>query len=160
MTTYRYELEREVLKYPGYGNGQLCWIMLNPSTADEIVDDATIRRVKGFTRRENYGSLIVVNLFAARATRPEELLRMEDPTGPENKMYVNDAIVMSDAVVCAWGAWWKAQPNRPPRLNVEALIKKAGKKPLCLGRTKSGEPKHPLYVRADQPFEVFTNTSG
>jgi hypothetical protein len=143
--TYRYELYRR------WGNGPtLLWIMLNPSTADADIDDPTIRRCIGFSQRDGYGALIVVNLYAYRATDPKALLTADDPEGPDNWWHIQRAIRSSDAVVFAWGA------TQVPRghhhvWHSGALIPS----PLCLGYTKKGAPRHPLYVKGDQPFVPF-----
>lgn len=79
---YRYTLERVVNAQPaGNIRDRLCWVMLNPSSADAELDDPTIRRVKRFTADAGYSDLIVVNLFALRATSPDELLRHPAPRG-------------------------------------------------------------------------------
>ena len=83
---YRYRLTRK------WGYGRPCgFIMLNPSTADALHDDPTIRRCVGFAKAWGCGALIVVNLFAVRATSPREMMRADDPVGPENKEHVQRA---------------------------------------------------------------------
>lgn len=154
MTGYRYTLTRTI---PG-GTGRLCWVMLNPSTADETVDDPTIRRVIRFTKDAGYGEALVVNLFAARSTRPVHLLDPDlDPVGPHNRRIVYESIESSDATVCAWGAWYSANAHRvssPP--DVRLIHHHLGRRqPLCLGVTKHGDPRHPLYVPAAQPLVGF-----
>lgn len=72
---YRYFLERVLPS----GDGAMCFVMLNPSTADGEADDATIRRCIYFAGREGCKNLWVVNLFAFRATDPRELLKVDDP---------------------------------------------------------------------------------
>jgi hypothetical protein len=118
--------------------------MLNPSTADASKDDPTIRKVVEFTRRAGYGRAIVVNLFAWRATKPRDCLaNLADAEGALNYREIMQAAREAGAVVCAWGAqpWaeeqaaavldWLRSSETPIRL-------------LCLGRTKSGAPLHPL----------------
>lgn len=62
---YRYRLTRRFADGPC-----ATFVMLNPSTADETIDDPTIRRCRNFAIREGCGGLVVVNLFAYRATDP------------------------------------------------------------------------------------------
>src|SRR6185369_17379869 len=81
---YRYSLRREWIG----GAGTVCFIMLNPSTADASVDDPTIRRCIGFAQRWGYQILEVVNLYAYRATRPRDMFAAADPVGPENEYYL------------------------------------------------------------------------
>lgn len=122
--------------------------MFNPSTADATVNDPTIRRCIAFSQAWGYGSLIVVNLWAARATNPKALFTLGDPCGPDNAEAISLAINGSAAVVLAWGAFTgpmkSAERLRPEESAREALV------PVyTLGRTKHGHPRHPLYVRGD-----------
>lgn len=82
MSEYRYTLHRDVpLPLDIDDHGHLVWVMLNPSTADDVFDDNTMVRVKGFTSDAGYG-LTVVNLFARRCTRPIHLFAAGWPRHP------------------------------------------------------------------------------
>lgn len=148
--TYRYDLWRRWSDGPW-----ALWIMLNPSTADADMDDPTIRRCRGFSQAWGYGGLAVVNLFAYRATDPAELTKAGDPDGPLNVntiwRWLKDD--RTSAVVAAWGASWEKVGKH--RLNVEGLAAHAGHDVFCLGTTKAGHPRHPLYVPASQPLVPF-----
>jgi hypothetical protein len=144
---YRYTLTR---RFSGDAREAL-FIMLNPSTADAIQDDPTIRRCLGFAAREGCGQLTVVNLFAFRATRPEDLIKAADPVGPVNDRYLADQIrthrESGGLIVAAWGAHDFA------RMRAREVAKRG---PFhCLGMTKAGDPRHPLYVRGDQPLVLW-----
>lgn len=148
---YRYELHRTV----GFDVGRLVWVMLNPSTADESVDDPTIRRVKQFTADHGYGDLVVVNLFAARATNPRDLLSMDNPVGEGNTYWISRWIAEADDTIFAWGStvsqpWLRKLADPMIRFCQEQV-----RHPFCLGTTKDGSPRHPLYVPASQPLELF-----
>lgn len=147
---YRYELSRRWAKGP-----MATWIMLNPSTADAVKLDPTIRRCREFTKSWEMGGLYVVNLFAFRSTDPSALKTAEDPVGPENDDAIHDAVVRSRVVVVAWGAY----PLSVRRgSNVLELIREIGRTPLCLAKTKRGRPRHPLYVRGSaKPFPYVEN---
>jgi hypothetical protein len=126
----------------------LIFVMLNPSTADAMVDDPTIRRCISFAQREGKGGILVVNLFAYRATNPDYLLLAEDPFGP-NLPFLTGVLQSEAPVVVGWGG------NRLARDPGHALSVRAmelGKELLCLGTNKDGSPKHPLYLRADAPL--------
>jgi len=149
---YRYRLTRTL---PGSTPG-LAFVMLNPSTADAEVDDPTIRRCINFAA--GTGGIVVVNLFALRATDPRELREHgSEAVGPENRFYLarvlTDSLAGGAQVVCAWGAHAQA-------LSVGYLFelhaRERGACLWCLGRTKSGAPRHPLYVRRNQPLEIFS----
>jgi len=136
---YRYSLMRRWNAMPS-----VLFIMLNPSTADAEVDDATIRSCIRLTKSWGYGGIEVVNLFAFRATDPKELYSADDPVGSENDEHIADAVAHTDFPLCAWGAQ-KITAQRAG--NVVELLKKRGALPHCLGTTKSGAPKHPLYIK-------------
>ena len=145
---YRYTLTRR------WNDGPMAyWIMLNPSTADATEDDPTIRRCVGFSKREGCGALTVVNLYALRATDPAALAKHPDPRGPDNAAVLVDtsyAARRGALVVAAWGAHPMAVKGAG---SVERMFAAAGAQ--CLGTTKAGEPRHPLYVKADQPFQPW-----
>lgn len=122
--------------------------MLNPSTADAALDDPTIRRCRGFAATWSRPGIVVVNLYALRSTNPAWLWEHADPVGPENDHWLHRVAREGGEIVCAWGA--NAQPERV-RTAVE-LFHAAGARLLCLGTTKDGHPRHPLYVRGNQPL--------
>lgn len=153
---YRYALERRI---PDVIGPNLTWLMLNPSTADAMKDDPTIRKVVGFTRRNGYGVALVVNLFALRETHPKNVrAQLADAEGEHNCAAIMQAAEISDAVVCAWGAqqWAREQARRV----LEWLAEHPREKPirlLCLGTTKDGDPLHPLMPSYDaHPLVPFT----
>jgi hypothetical protein len=151
---YRYLLTRDTGCLGG--DGTVTFVMLNPSTADAETDDATIRRCKGFALRWGFARLLVVNLFALRGPDPGILLRVCDAEaeGPTNVRHIIDAITEAKLVVAAWGSWHPSATARPASDVV--LITWGQSKPLrCLGKTKDGSPRHPLYVRADKALEVW-----
>jgi len=147
--TYRYELRRR------WNDDEplLPFVMLNPSTADATLDDPTIRRCVGFARREKMGGIVVVNLFAFRATEPDKLKTAAHPYGPENGAHLAavalEAAARDVPVVCAWGAWPRATATAN---RVVGVLHEHGARLVCLGKTAAGRPRHPLYVRADEPL--------
>jgi hypothetical protein len=137
---YRYALTRRV----GRGERKATFILLNPSTADAVVDDPTIRRCLGFAQRWGCGRLVVLNLFAFRATNPADLKRAADPVGPENRVWFNRMLRDLDGpVVCGWGV---QGTHRAQDLVVLEWLDEFGIGPVALGLTKDGHPRHPLYV--------------
>jgi hypothetical protein len=136
---YRYHLSRRL----DTGAARIAtFIMLNPSTADHLVDDPTFRRCLGFCRRWGCGELHVVNLFALRATDPRNLRRAADPVGPENRAWVRRAAAIGGLVVCGWGTHGSYMGQD---LTVLRWIEDCCT-PLALGITRGGQPRHPLYV--------------
>lgn len=149
---YRYWLSRE------WGPGpMLTFVMLNPSTADDQIDDPTIRRCIGFAKREGADGCDVVNLYGLRSTDPYALTVDADPIGPGNAEAVGAALIAAAVsgfpVVCGWGAYQAIGVAQVAKL-VECA-RDCGVRLVCLGRTVKRAPRHPLYVRADTPFELY-----
>lgn len=145
--TYRYALTRmwgpDVNPDGRDGARGVCWVMLNPSTADAEVDDPTIRRCLGFTRAWGFDRLVVVNLFALRSTNPKLLAQHQQPVGPENGAALALALGSSEVLVAAWGASYPKALRR----HVDSVRRELrGRGAVCLGLTSTGEPRHPLYV--------------
>ena len=145
---YRYSLSRVWDKRKKLA----CFIMLNPSTATAKENDPTIRRCIGFSKRWGYGRLVVVNLFAFRATDPTELKMAADPVGPDNSSAISAAAAFSDKVIAAWGVHGVLNGQTTKTKHLLSLLSK----PIyCLGATKGGHPKHPLYLRNDTEPIIF-----
>lgn len=157
---YRYNLQRVWnSKLP------LCiFNMLNPSTADHTKDDPTIRRCIGFASRWGCGGILIVNLFAYRATKVSDLKKAKcSIVGPQNRTYIQEAAIIAEEdqrhglnvpYVCAWG------PNGALGGQAETVlswIDEIGPKTSCLGLTKDKYPRHPLMVPYSaelQPYNV------
>lgn len=143
--TWRYALWREWDEIAS----QLVVIGLNPSTADEMQDDPTIRRCIGFAKREGLGKLVMLNLFAFRATQPRDMFAAIDPIGPQTdtvlRAYATDP--RTAVVVAAWGG--NGTPERVAE--VASIFSRLE----CFGRNKDGSPKHPLYLKGDTPIVPF-----
>lgn len=106
----------------------------------------------GFARREGAGGLVVVNTRGLRATDPRELLRVADPDGPGNADALSRALTVGSRVVCAWGAHPMAIA---PGTAFVRQARSLGVALWCLGKTKDGSPRHPLYLPGDQPLEIY-----
>jgi hypothetical protein len=128
------------------------FVMLNPSTADAEIDDATIRSCIRLSKGLSYGSFEVVNLFGFRATDPANLAKAPDPVGPHNDGSIERAVARCDVAICAWGAHPMAESRAGPVRNMIRLQRPAA---FCLGKTKSGAPKHPLYIKSGTPLETY-----
>lgn len=144
--TYRYVLWRE---FGGFvGNGYVMFIGLNPSTADEVEDDPTIRRCIAFAKAWGYGALCITNLFAFRATQPADMKAATDPIGPGNDAHLVELAQEAGVVVAAWGTDG-AYMGRDQEVRI--LVPRLH----CLRKTKDGHPWHPLYLPGNltpQPF--------
>jgi hypothetical protein len=149
---YRYELRYSLHGFTCEAPANpVCFMMLNPSTANEFKPDPTVTRCMGFARLWGHSDLYVYNLFGWRSRDPDELLSANDPIGPENDLVLR-SIPPQWPIICAWGSH-KAVKARLPRV-LELL---AGRELLCLRMTKSGSCEHPLYLPASlrpQPWKV------
>lgn len=145
---YRYVLWREWSEE----KRRLVVIGLNPSTADATKNDPTVTRCINFAKREGCGGLIMLNLFAFRATDPNVMFAASDPIGPENDKYIQAHVFTNHRVVLA--AWGASGGYRQRDQNVCELLH--GANLWCLGHTKEGDPRHPLYIKADRELEPFS----
>jgi hypothetical protein len=141
---YRYRLSRLWSDEP-----RAIFVMLNPSTADGLQDDPTIRRCIGFAERFGYGGIEVLNLFPWRATRPRDLLAArrhgEDIAQRELRDHHLAEVMLAhgDHLIAAWGAHGLATAEWPTVLQNHPTLTPRWR---CLGITKAGAPRHPLYV--------------
>ncbi len=134
---YRYRLEREWSE----GEGTVLFIGLNPSTADHRNDDPTIRRCVRFAKDWGYRRMQIVNLFAWRATYPEDLLAADDPVGRNNDRWIARSHREADLTIACWG-------NHGEHLARDRVIKKKLDRLHCLRMNRSAQPAHPLYLKA------------
>lgn len=144
---YRYRLTRPSENICPERGGAL-FVMLNPSTADAELDDPTIRRCRGFARTWGCAGLAVANLYALRSTNPAALWSHPDPVGPENDQHLEELAREFGDVVCAWGS--HARLARVE--SVCEILGRSGARTWCLGTTRAGAPRHPLYVPAAEPL--------
>ncbi len=155
---YRYRLDREL----DNDGPPLGVIMINPSTADAEVDDATIRSLLRICRDQGFGHLTVGNLFAYRSTDVKALADVLDPVGSENEHFqqqiIEQTVQQGGKVVVAWG-----DEKKIPKSHVWAVLdflwlyyEITRNRPLhCFGFTKNGSPKHPLFLKSTTPIEVY-----
>lgn len=146
---YRYRLWR-TWGVGALDGGRLLFVMLNPSTADAEVFDPTVRRCFGYAQAWGYSHLEVVNLYALRSTDPKGLWAVDDPVGPQNDEHIALSLLAADLVICAWGV--NARADRVERFS--QLAPEVERR--CLGVTKAGAPRHPLYLRKDAKHERWT----
>ena len=157
--TYRYKLTRQWGRQAG---SRVCWIMLNPSTADGLKDDKTISKIMRYSKRWGYHALDVVNLFAFRATDPKRLNNPQYPlqiVGIENDPWIADTVKQADCVIAAWGKHGRLYGREH---SVLKLIRDLGQKyapPVCyLKLNNDGTPAHPLYLKdtlAPQKWKAY-----
>lgn len=131
---------------------RVLFVALNPSTADHRSDDPTIRRCLGFARDWGFGSLAVANLFAFRTPEPRLLRLAAAPIGPRNDRWLSRLATDAQLTIVAWGGQGDFRGRA-------ALVALRLHDCHCLGVTRAGAPRHPLYVRRNvqpQPYSWST----
>lgn len=140
---YRYSLWRRWREGAGLSR-MAAFVGLNPSTADESQDDPTVKRCMRFARSWGLGGLVMLNIFAIRATDPQEMKRAPCPIGEDNDEAICWVAHSCGLMVCSWG-------NHGDHLGRSAAVirllrRQCGCAIWDLGLTKKGHPKHPLYL--------------
>lgn len=126
---------------------QLVFFMLNPSTADAMKNDPTVERCQRRAQAMGFGSVVIINLFAYRATNPKDMLAADDPIGRRNDDWIEQILTRTamtrGEVICAWGTMGG---HRGRDAAMVAMLDRCGPTVKVLDLTKDGHPKHPLYV--------------
>lgn len=126
------------------------FVMLNPSTADAFAVDPTVRRCLGFARAWRCGSLTVLNLFGLRSTDPAVLRGHTDPIGDDNDATIAAVLAAPGQDGPLLAAWGSHGPYLDRDLAVVQVLLDTSRPVLCLGETRDGQPRHPLYIGARQ----------
>jgi len=143
---HRYTLARIVRDTDPERDSTVLFVCLNPSTADEVRDDPTVRRCVGYAKRWGFSRLVVCNIFALRSTDPRTLYGHPEPIGPDNDRHLLGEALRADRVVAAWGIHGGYKLRGATVLQMLLELKRDVQ---MLGQTKDGHPRHPLYLRAD-----------
>ena len=143
--TYRYSLSRIWDKKKKL----VLFIGLNPSTADEEVDDPTVRRCVNYSQDWGYGGLMMVNLFAYRAVLPSSLKKVKYPIGENNDKYIMTLSKKADITVAAWGNNGNLYGRDRQVFDIIPSL-------MCLKLNKTGQPAHPLYLSKNLKLTKFS----
>ena len=137
---------------------RLLFVGLNPSRADAQRDDPTLRRLQTFARDWGYGGLEVLNLFARVSPSPAVLRRCPDPVGRRCDAWIRRrlrCLAAGEVPVRLWLGWGNGGSWRDRDAALLALIAAEGWPVYCLGRTRRGQPGHPLYRPRGGTLEPF-----
>lgn len=127
-----------------WGHGPiLMFLMLNPSTADEVLNDPTVSRCEKRAKLLGYSGLTVCNIFAFRATDPVEMKAAADPVGPGNDQAILEEAAKASKIICGWGVHGGFLERSAA---VQSMLRASGHSLYCLDVTKCGQPGHPLYL--------------
>lgn len=130
--------------------GGVCFILLNPSFADDAKSDPTTKRCRELTEKLGHRSFEIVNLFVTRGGSSKDFVKFK--TGEkkaEKKQWLkNDKIILAAVeraaiVIVGWGDTAREIENGVRAKKVCVKLEKFGDKVFALGFTKSGSPKHP-----------------
>lgn len=144
--------------FPGASGAPLAFGMMNPSVADHLATDPTVRKCIAYARREGAGGLIVVNRSPWRATlqkdlEAEHLCGRDVLRTAENAAAWAVAARLASRLVLAWGTPRGTWPAKARGEHDAALLAPWRGRAFTIGPVaKSGEPRHPLYLRADAPL--------
>jgi hypothetical protein len=125
---------------------KVMFIGLNPSRADENVNDPTMRSIMRIAKRNGHGGVYMTNLFTYRSTKPENI-DWDDPNIPDADNILIDTSIKCKDVVFAWGANNTYGRDK----EVERLFKRA----MVVGLTKNGSPAHPLFIKGDTELKPY-----
>lgn len=148
--TYRYSLYRNV---DLFGAKVFAYFGINPSTADEMLDDHTIKKCMGFTAFNGGSCFYVGNAYAYRSKDVDVLAQIVDPVGPENDAHIDRIMTSADILVPCWGSRSKLPRQLHARLDqlLDKLVR-SGKPVLVFGLTVSGDPVHPQMLSYRTPL--------
>lgn len=155
---YRYTLWRRWEPDCPLSN-MVAFIGLNPSTADEIKNDPTVKRCINFAIRWGYGGMVMLNLFAYRATDPKVMKAHAEPIGPSNDDAIRDIVREIGETIFAWGNHGLYMDRGKHVFDMVCAldcVRHRGVYSSHLGLTSSLQPKHPLYLKADLDREPIT----
>jgi hypothetical protein len=146
---YRYRLDRDIQEQ----GLVIAYFGINPSTADALIDDHTVRKWRGFTLRNGGRKFVVGNVFSYRATDVNALATIEQPCGPDHIQHLGEIIEVADVLVPCWGVSAKVPASLHYYIkNTLHLLLASGKPVLHFGTTKAGDPLHPLTLGYDTPL--------
>jgi hypothetical protein len=100
-----------------------------------------VRRCIGFAKEWGFGGLLMLNAYGLRSTKPAGLWEVDDPVGPDHDERLTIYRDGTSAFVAAWGV--HCDPSRAMR-----VCQIIGRPIDCLGLTKNGAPRHPLYLKS------------
>ena len=133
----------------------IMFIGLNPSTANETTDDATIRRVKRFAVDWGAGGVYMMNLFPLVSTNPKVLLDFYDTPFHDvelekNNHWLCDISFKANQIIFAWGAFKEAHKRAKTVIKMFPDAK-------ALLINQDGSPRHPLFVKGNTIPKYFKN---
>lgn len=156
-TEYRYILGTR-------GENPLICIGINPSTAAPDDLDNTLKSVSRIAEGNGYDSWIMFNVYAQRATRPDDMDKLLNERLHRENMaafeYILSQVKKAGYSPAVWAAWGTIVEKREylPRclMDMVRLGEDYGAQWLCAGKCSvKGHPHHPLYLKKDEKVRKF-----
>ncbi len=153
-TGYRYILGTR-------GRNSLICIGINPSTAVPDHLDPTLKSVERIAHHNGYDSFLMLNVYAQRATKPQDMdIQCNATLHRENMEAFAHLLSQPGAPASLWAAWGNLIETRPYLktclADVLAIARHTGAVWYTAGpRSRKGHPHHPLYLKKDIPLEPF-----
>ena len=145
------------------GQHPLVCIGINPSTAAPDRLDNTLKSAERIALHNGYDSFIMFNVYAQRATNPDDMERELNPLLHQENLkafsWLLSRIPSPPDLWAAWGAVIEKRPYLPGCvLDMAAVGQRFGARWYTAGnRSKAGHPHHPLYLKKDSPLDPFTD---
>ena len=144
------------------GKKPLICIGINPSTAKPNDLDNTLKSVERIALGNGFDSFIMFNVYAQRATRPEDMDKEFNERLLNENMKAFDYILSlyegeNPAVWAGWGNIVEMRPYLKKCLrDMVDISKKYNAKWYSVGAiSKKGHPHHPLYLKKDSTTDIF-----
>lgn len=138
---------------------KIMFIGLNPSTADELEDDQTVRRLVSFSKSWGFGGFYLTNLYSFIATEPRDMIEYYEGKTKvmENRLHKkNMESVLRYGRVCSMTVFcWGASNEGSRQEDHAAKFIRTFKDAYCFGRTQGGHPKHPLFLASHTQLQKF-----
>ena len=142
------------------GKNPLICVGINPSTAKPDDLDNTLKSVQRIAAGNGFDSFLMFNVYAQRATRPDDMERQCNLRLHEENMKAFRyllSIAEKPAVWAAWGAIIEKRRYLPECVaDMLAISREYDARWFCAGPiSKKGHPHHPLYLRKDEKLKLF-----
>ena len=142
------------------GKNPLICIGINPSTADPDNLDNTLKSVERIALGNGFDSFIMFNVYAQRATSPDDMEKQCNLTLHEENLKAFSYVLSISENPTVWAAWGAIIEKRKYLPDCVRDLLEAGERYgarwVCAGAiTKKGHPHHPLYLRKEEKIKPF-----
>ena len=143
------------------GKRPVICVGINPSTAAPNNLDPTLKSAQRIAAANGYDSFLMFNVYAQRATRPDDMERERNEwLHAENMKAFAYLLSIAGEKPAVWAAWGAIIEKRPYLKDCVREMTEIGDRagavwyhagPLSV----KGHPHHPLYLKSNTPLEFF-----